>query len=97
MKDNQSHALVDEAYEVIEEKLQQDEVTSDDVVEVGELFREAMDHPEQDIWTTLNAEGPKNQCIHHKHPDGPYEYPPHESPRECLLGILNHEVEVKVS
>lgn len=94
---NRAHVLVEEAFELAEEKLKQDEVTSEDVVEVGEALKKATEHPDQDIFVTLTAEGPKNQCLHHRHPEGPYAYPPGESPRECLAGIVSHEIEVTVS
>ena len=94
---NPAHVLVEEAFELAEQKLEQEEVTSEDVVEVGEKLKEATEHEESDIWVTITAEGFKNQCEHHKHPDGPYEYPPHESPRECLQKNVDHEVEITVS
>jgi hypothetical protein len=94
--ENEAHVLVAEAYDLLEATLRQPVVTAADVVAVGERFRAATEHPEQDIWVTLTAEGPKNQCVHHQYPDGPYAYPPHEPPRACLENILGHDIEVTV-
>lgn len=94
---NEARKLVEEAYELAEKKLEQDEVTSEDVVEVGHALREASEHPDAGIFVTMTAHGPANQCEHHKYPDGPYSYPPVESPRECLRGIVDHEIEVSIN
>lgn len=93
---NPAHALVEEAFELAEAKLAQDEVTDDDVVEVGDALRDACDHPEADIWVTITAHGFANACDHHKYPDGPYSYAPHRTPRETLEHHVNHEIEVSV-
>ena len=94
---NPAHALVEEAFELAEEKLEKEEVTSEDVVEVGETLKEATEHPEADIWVTITAEGAKNQCEHHRYPEGPYEYEPTESPRKALKMILGQETRVTIS
>lgn len=94
---NQAHVLVEEAFKLAEQKLEQEAVTPADVIEVGGALTKATDHPAADIWVTMTAAGPKNQCNHHQYPDGPYERPPTESPRETLDGIIDHEIEVMVA
>lgn len=94
---NPAHVLVEEAFDLATDKLEQEKVTSEDVVEVGDALREACEHPAADIWVTVAAEGFKNACKHHKYPDGPYQYAPHRSPRETLEEHANHKVGVSLS
>lgn len=91
---NQSHVLVEEAFALAEEKLEADEVTVADIRDVYDALDEAYHHPDSDIWVTLTALGPKNQCSSHLRDDSPEWL---ESPRQTLENITTHEIEVTVS
>lgn len=91
---NQSHVLVEEAFELAETKLEQGEITVEDMEDVYEALDEAYEHPDSDIWVTIVAVGPKNQCARHL-PENDVE--PHMSPRAQLEQIVGHEIEVTVS
>ena len=97
MTDNPAHKLVEEAYELMEQKLEQDEITQSDIEECKAALVEAIEHPDADIWVTMVAEGPKNQLEHQRYPDGRYQWEPPESKRECLEQITEHEIRATAS
>ncbi|WP_254810696.1 hypothetical protein [Natronosalvus amylolyticus] len=92
-EENESHALVSEAFELAETKLEQESVTVDDIEAVFEALEAAIDHPESDIWVTITAQGAKNQCEHHLNDEW---RDPFESPRQTLENITGHEIEVTI-
>lgn len=91
---DESHRLVEQAFALAKEKLEQPEVTIDDMRDVRDALQEALDHPGSDVWTTITALGPKNQCDRHID-DAEVKFPPGASPRETLENIVNHTIEMK--
>jgi len=89
-----AHGLVEDAFELAEQKLEQNEVTVDDIEDVYDALDEACSHEASDIWVTITALGPKNQCAPHLREDEPEWL---ESPRQTLENIVSHEIEVTVS
>lgn len=94
--DNPAHVLVDEAFDLMNAKLEQDEITRADIEECKAALVEAIEHPESDIWVTITCEGPKNQLEHQRYPDGRYQWDPGTSNRECLERITAHKTRVTV-
>ena len=95
--ENPSHKLVEDAYELMQEKLEQDEITIEDIEECQEALDLALDHEESDIFVTMTCAGPRNTLEHQRYPDGEYQWEPPESKREAIQGIVDHEIKVTVS
>lgn len=95
---NTAYALVEDAYDLMMEKLEQDELTNEDIEECQDALREAQEHPESDIWVTMMTEGAKNKLEHQRYPEGRYQWEPYRTTRETLEEIVSpHRIEVTVS
>lgn len=88
---SRAHELVEQAFELMEEKLDQDEITNEDMADVYEALDEAYNHPDSDVWVTIVALGAKNQCVPYL-PDNDEE--PLMNPRDRLENIVDHEIKV---
>lgn len=93
---NEAYVLVERAYALMEEKLEQDEIVQSDIEECQDALVEALEHPDADIWVTLVTEGPKNQLEHQRYPDGDYQWEPYKTNREALEDITEYEVRMTV-
>lgn len=97
MSRDDAHRLVEEAYELIEKKLDQDEITQDDIEECQAALQRAQDHEDAGFWVTLVTEGEINDLEHQRYPDGDYQWEPFTTNRECLEDVAEpNRVEVNV-
>lgn len=92
--ENESHVLVERAFELIGEILEQNEISQEDMENVYDALNDAYTHPDSDIWVTITALGPKNQVLGWIQDEKMYQ---NKSARDVLSGIYNHEIEITVS
>lgn len=81
---NEAHALVENAYALIGETLEQDEITQDDIEACQAALQRAKEHDDADIWVTLVTAAEVNTLEHQRYPDGRYDYDSGITNREAL-------------